>query len=233
MVFYEARKRLPCPVTPKNKPHLTDFPDETLLQIVENVATEAILKLRLTCSTLVPVCTSAIQSRLKTLYIHPSTTSLKHALDICAHPVFGREIEKVVVLGRVFWREIEGEYKNICSLEGEERRRKDQSGERAWQNKFKAWPAEFPKPRDGLEDGKRGPRRRRPYSQTRIAHCSMRWLVFRSWKGLHSPRLSASLDLIRLRRARSMLMPTSAPSNLCRARKQYCSRLHASWREQA
>ncbi|KAK3724089.1 hypothetical protein LTR37_001211 [Vermiconidia calcicola] len=88
---------------------------ETLLQIVKDVPTKDILSLRLTCRHVAPVCSTILQERAKTLYIHPSDASLKHALEICAHPIFSRYIEEVILLGKPTWREVEKAYPGMRS----------------------------------------------------------------------------------------------------------------------
>ncbi|KAK3703809.1 hypothetical protein LTR37_014255 [Vermiconidia calcicola] len=88
---------------------------ETLLQIVKDVPTKDILSLRLTCRHVAPVCSTILQERVKTLYIHPSNASLKHALEICEHPIFSKYIEEVILLGKPMWREVEKAYPGMRS----------------------------------------------------------------------------------------------------------------------
>ena len=138
MVFYVPPKR-----QPEDRASITSLADETLLQILKDVSKNDILNLRLTCSNLVPACSTTLSKRLTTLYIHPWTNSLKRAVDICAHPVLGREIEEVILLGKVLWRDIEQAYPRCRTIpEAEQvvgRRAKE------LQNAFRPWPVEFPR----------------------------------------------------------------------------------------
>lgn len=86
---------------------ITDLPDELLLQILSDVDPLSVLRFRLSCAGAVRSCNSALQQRLKTIYIDPSMRSLQTALKICEHPMFNEEIEQVTLLGKPMWREIE------------------------------------------------------------------------------------------------------------------------------
>lgn len=110
MVFFQQKKRSKLPTVADNMATLTDLPIELLFQILGDLDNLSVLRLRLTCSAMLPSCNMVVQQRLKTLYCHPSAKAMKHALSICNHPVYNQTIDEVVILGKVVWRDIEKVY---------------------------------------------------------------------------------------------------------------------------
>lgn len=105
MVYYEPPKR----AAPKQvrSTVFTMLPDEIILDIARRVNIPTVLNLRMTNSNFVRVCNDTLAKRNTTLYLHPTTSSLRQAVDICEHPLFGRHITNVVLLGKVLWRDID------------------------------------------------------------------------------------------------------------------------------
>ena len=99
MVFYYLpRKRQET--QPAASDSLASLPDEILLEILKHADTDSITKFRLTCSTFAGAGNSALQARLKTLYIHSTIPSLRRAVAICEHPLLSRDIEELVLLDK-------------------------------------------------------------------------------------------------------------------------------------
>lgn len=72
MVFNDLPKCLRCNAQPSvEMPTLANLAHEIQLQIFRDVDTLWILRLRLTCSGMVPSSNTILHERLKTLYIHP------------------------------------------------------------------------------------------------------------------------------------------------------------------
>ena len=135
MVFYVPPKRVQPARQPDEKASMRDLPDELLLGILNNTVSIAdIINVRATCSSVVPACNEVLTDRLKVLYIHPSRASLRAAVNICDHPILSQEIRKVVLLGKVFWTQIEQACPKhrITGLGTLNRSR------------FRAWPARLP-----------------------------------------------------------------------------------------
>lgn len=99
MVYHTQSKRRK-PAKPHHKISL-ELPDELWEHVTSYMATSDVLKLRATHPRLTPVCSTVVQRRLTCLYIHPSKSSLRAAIDICHHPLFGQIINEVVILGKV------------------------------------------------------------------------------------------------------------------------------------
>ena len=137
MVFYVPPKRLRRHRGKEEKASITDLPDELLLQVQQYLDTQSVLNMRLCRSFMVPTCNTSIQERLKVLYIHPSTNALRTAIDICLHPIFGQEINEVVLLGRSMWQDIEKVYPGYREGGTEHKTYTDTSG---WNTRFKPWP---------------------------------------------------------------------------------------------
>lgn len=124
MVYYQPPKR---DLQRRRNEVLTmiHLPDELILDCMDHLATLDVLHLRLTHSGLAPAGNTALQQRLKRLYIHPSDLSLLTAVKICAHPMFSQEIQEVVLLGTIEHSKVNEEIEI-----------------------FWPWPRTFPKPRD-------------------------------------------------------------------------------------
>lgn len=115
MVFY-----IPSPKRDDRGPgpaSLASLPHELVLNVLETADTSDILNLRLIHSNLVGACNDILARRNTILYIHPTVTSLRQALHICAHPRFSRHIEEVVLLGRISWRDMEQVYPRLRDLD--------------------------------------------------------------------------------------------------------------------
>jgi len=110
MVFFQQKKRSNPTTAANGMATLTDLPTELLFQVLGKLDNLSVLRLRLTCSAMLPSCDTVVQQRFKILYCHPTAKAMKHALSICNHPVFNQTIEEVVVLGKVVWRDIEKAY---------------------------------------------------------------------------------------------------------------------------
>jgi len=110
MVFFQQKKRSKLSTAARNMATLTDLPIELLFQVLGDLDNLSVLRLRLTCTAMLPGCDTVLQQRLKILYCHPSSKATKHALSICKHPVFSQSIVEVVILGKVVWRDIEKAY---------------------------------------------------------------------------------------------------------------------------
>ena len=152
MVFYVPPKLLKTGDGPAS---FSNIADETILQIIQDLPTPDILRIRLACKNVVPACNTTLSKRLTTLYVHPSTGPMRKALEICAHPVFSQEIEEVVLLGKVQWQEIEKAYPGyrrrgtspVMTVAGDPGF--DYSEVLDWQSRFRTWPTVFP----GLGNG--------------------------------------------------------------------------------
>ncbi|EME41154.1 hypothetical protein DOTSEDRAFT_26361 [Dothistroma septosporum NZE10] len=113
---------------------ITDLPPELLLDIFQDLATDHILKLRLCCRDLVAPANTLIQRRMKCLYIHPSTTSLRMLKDFCNHPLWASEVSKVTFLGE---HELELIPQQVPLRANEKVWQK-------WSQIFAPWPVMFP-----------------------------------------------------------------------------------------
>ncbi|KAK5696899.1 hypothetical protein LTR17_024187 [Elasticomyces elasticus] len=96
------------PATP-DKTNITDLPQEIILKVVEqlDLSILEVLRLRVSHRIFLPACTTYLSERLTRLYIYPSKVSLRCVQSICAHPMFSKGIEEIVLLGKVDWKEIE------------------------------------------------------------------------------------------------------------------------------
>ncbi|KAK4619638.1 hypothetical protein CLAFUW4_11123 [Fulvia fulva] len=118
----------------KQMAKMTDLPDELLLQVVEDLAPDDILKPRLTCKKVAPAANTAIQKRMKCLYIHLSTNSLRTFRDFCHHPLWASATTKVVFLGD---NDLSPIPQTISSWSTPKEWQK-------WSQMFAPWPAAFP-----------------------------------------------------------------------------------------
>lgn len=141
MVFYQPPKRQPRVRQPNDQATIIDLPDELLLQIIDGLPWQTILNLRRAHRHMTPVCNTFITKRLKRLYIHPSTMSLRAAVEICHHPSFNEEIDEVVLLGRVDWQAIGKEWPTYRTESEAVSVKKKYPG---WKGKFKPWPLTYP-----------------------------------------------------------------------------------------
>ncbi|KAK4902898.1 hypothetical protein LTR27_000837 [Elasticomyces elasticus] len=91
------------------KSNITDLPQEIILKVVEqlDLSMLEVLRLRVSHRIFLPACTTYLSERLTRLYIYPSKVSLRCVQSICAHPMFSKGIEEIVLLGNVDWKEIE------------------------------------------------------------------------------------------------------------------------------
>ncbi|KAK5732341.1 hypothetical protein LTR17_010655 [Elasticomyces elasticus] len=96
------------PATPE-KTNITDLPQEIILKVLEHLDLSIleVLRLRVSHRIFTPVCTTYLSERLTRLYIYPSKVSLQCVQSICAHPMFSKGIEEIVLLGKVDWKEIQ------------------------------------------------------------------------------------------------------------------------------
>ena len=139
MVFHaKSKRRAPT----KKSTTILDIPPELLGNIINTYLSRSeILNARLAHPHFTSECSRALQIQLKRIYIHPSPRALKATLGICAHPVFSREIEEVVLLGKVDWTEVRMRYSSTV-----------RSVYNTWDcdvgspssRDFCAWPSEFP-----------------------------------------------------------------------------------------
>lgn len=80
---------------------LPDLPDEIIEAIVEALHTQDVLNLKLATNIRIwGICNEIVGKRCKVLYLHPSKRALKRFFDICAHPLFSKEVETLVLLGK-------------------------------------------------------------------------------------------------------------------------------------
>lgn len=110
MVYYEAftpKKYRQNAQSTSSLPTLARLPEELLLGTVEYLDNDSIINLRRADKNSVGICNEILSLRFSTLYIHPSTSSLKQAAAICDHELFNKRITNVVILGQVPWREVE------------------------------------------------------------------------------------------------------------------------------
>ncbi|KAK4956743.1 hypothetical protein LTR10_006271 [Elasticomyces elasticus] len=96
------------PATPEET-KISDLPREIVLKVVEqlDLSILEVLRLRVSHRIFLPACTTYLSERLTRLYIYPSKVSLRCVQSICAHPMFSKGIEEIVLLGKVDWKEIE------------------------------------------------------------------------------------------------------------------------------
>ena len=136
MVFYDRHKTKAL----RHKTSILDLPEELIGDIIalDHLTRSDILSARLAHPYLTPTCSEVIRKELKRLYIHPSPRALTAALSICAHDIFNRDIEELVVLGQIDWLEIGKLYSPNA--------RNPDSRWDAWDGprKFCAWPAILP-----------------------------------------------------------------------------------------
>lgn len=139
MVFYYIpRKRTVKPALSHHGLTITDLPDEMLLEILKHADTDTITKFRLTCSNFTAAGNSALQTRLKTLYIHSTIPSLRRAVEICGHPLLGMEIEEVALLGKSLQDHHEWSRSGYAT------------DDEVFSILSMVWPMEFPSPKHGL-----------------------------------------------------------------------------------
>lgn len=107
MVFQNNRKRR----KPIEKPtkSIRDLPDELLLNIFEHATITDILRCREASKLFVPASTTAIRSKLKVLYVHPSHSSLRKAVAIC-HSDLSSEIEEICFVNKTHWHMQRGKF---------------------------------------------------------------------------------------------------------------------------
>ncbi|KAK5137469.1 hypothetical protein LTR08_008447 [Meristemomyces frigidus] len=139
MVFRHTGKRVEQSPDPDLEASITGLPHELLFDILDYLPTPDVLRLRQSHSNLTPVCATVLSKRLHCLYINPTIYSLRAAVYICNHATLGREINEVVLLGKVLWRDIEkawGSYRLVAE------RHFAQIPE--YQRRFRPWPLVFP-----------------------------------------------------------------------------------------
>lgn len=73
--------------------------DEILVEILKYSSMRDVLTTRLICRRLTAAGNTTLHDRLRVLYLHPSTKTLRQAVEICAHPVLSQSIKEVVLLG--------------------------------------------------------------------------------------------------------------------------------------
>lgn len=140
---------LPKPLKDAKQPaSLSNLSYELLLQILKDVPTPSVLKLREACKNAEPACNTVVSERRNTLYIHPSIGSLRKTLEIYNHPVFSQGVEEVVLLGNVDWRIIEEVHPGY--------RGGNNTEETNPIGRFSAWPLEFPRAKGLSEEDSNG-----------------------------------------------------------------------------
>jgi len=146
MVFYQPTKRERLARKPGDRVSILYLVDETILDILKyDFTTPDVLSLRIAHPNFEPACTTWLSKHIQRLYIHPSTTFSRAAVDICKHPEFRLRIMEVVLLGKVLWREIESVYPAYrASAE------KNYYRAKGWNWKFRAWPIKFPTAKDRI-----------------------------------------------------------------------------------
>jgi hypothetical protein len=78
----------------------TKLPDELLLHILHQVDVTEVLRLRETSRFFVDTCTEVIRDKLKILYVHPSPSSIEHAVNICKKSDLSSEVEDICFLSK-------------------------------------------------------------------------------------------------------------------------------------
>ena len=110
MVFHASKRRVPATTKPIAKSPISDFPDELLLNILEQTdSMNEVLRLRETCKRFLPACNTMIQSRLKTLYVRPAPSAVKRAIEI-SQSELGSEIEEICFVNKVHWSVIRNDH---------------------------------------------------------------------------------------------------------------------------
>jgi len=142
MVFHQTSKHKRHGRKSKTKTGITDIPDDLKLLIFNHLPTPDILRLRLAHPSFTPACTTELNTRLQRVYIHPATSSLRAAVDICDHPILGQAIEEVVLLGEVLWRDIERVYPSVRSADEQ-----NYSRDPGHKCRFRPWPYTCPPPK--------------------------------------------------------------------------------------
>ena len=105
MVFHTRKNRRGArPKQPSAKATLNDLPDELLLHVLHSVDITAVLRLRETSRSFVPVCTEIIRDKLKVLYVHPSPSSVQRAIGICQSDLSPKVEEICFVSQTIFSR---------------------------------------------------------------------------------------------------------------------------------
>ena len=132
MVYYEPPKRnnVKRPLA-----SLASLADETLLQIFKELDSAIITNLRITNSNFTGACNTILAKRNTILYIHPTTSSLRQAVDICGHPIFREHIQEIVLLGKIPWRDIETTIPGVRSSKCA-----DSITSRSLKGRFCSWP---------------------------------------------------------------------------------------------
>ncbi|KAK5105788.1 hypothetical protein LTR62_002150 [Meristemomyces frigidus] len=144
MVYRASKRTKKETPSAKAKPTtITDLPDEILLHILPFLPISSVLSLRQANSLLEPACTTAISESVRTLYIHPSPKSLLKAIEICGHPVLGKGIMEVVLLGRVLWRSVTKTWPMYRFYTGGSWG-STTAGTRHWLGRFRPWPLQYP-----------------------------------------------------------------------------------------
>ena len=110
MVFHASKRRVPATNKPIARSPISDFPDELLLNILEQTdSMNEVLRLRETCKRFLPACNTMIQSRLKTLYVRPAPSAVKRAIEI-SQSELGSEIEEICFVNKVHWSVIRNDH---------------------------------------------------------------------------------------------------------------------------
>lgn len=104
MVYYDPPKRRAAAPGPAS---IVDLPDELLLRILADFDRLTLTSLRAANSAFVGVCNETLAKQNTILYIHPSTSSLRQAIQICGHPLFKHSIREIALLGKISGRDIE------------------------------------------------------------------------------------------------------------------------------
>ena len=84
---------------------LAGLPDELLLNILQHADVTSVHRLRQTSQRFVRPCATAIKDKLKlmkVLYVHPSPTSVQHAITICQSGV-SSQIEEICFVSKSFY----------------------------------------------------------------------------------------------------------------------------------
>lgn len=138
MVYYDPPKRR---AAAPGSASIVDLPDELLLRIVADTDRSTLTNLRAANSAFVGVCNESLAKLNIILYIHPTTSSLRQAIQICGHPLFKQSIREIALLGKVCWRDIELVFPQI-------RMEKSCITAASAKGRFCPWPAALPVARD-------------------------------------------------------------------------------------
>jgi hypothetical protein len=99
--YIGPKSKRPAKPSPKDtKTSMNDLANELLFEIMNMLPTQDVLNLRAVCKSILPACNTIVKERCRTLFLHPAPTPMRRALEICAPPYLGKEIEEVVLLGK-------------------------------------------------------------------------------------------------------------------------------------